>query len=159
MGQELEVKILRVDVEDRKIGLSLKRVRWAEEDAQGEQAASAPAKQLRGGLHGPGDLGSDLISYSVLSDSGPAEQPPADEQPAAAQSQPVTPAEEQLEPEVSASEAAAESPQPSEPQDKPATDERDTADDAASDQPESSPAEAADDAAGEQKDESSPSPQ
>ncbi|MFH1616227.1 MAG: 30S ribosomal protein S1 [Planctomycetota bacterium] len=33
-GQEVEVKILRVDMDTRKIGLSLRRVRWAAEDEQ-----------------------------------------------------------------------------------------------------------------------------
>ncbi len=32
VGQEIEVKILRVDTEERKIGLSRKRVEWAEEE-------------------------------------------------------------------------------------------------------------------------------
>jgi len=32
VGEEVEVKILRVDIEDRKIGLSLKRAQWATED-------------------------------------------------------------------------------------------------------------------------------
>lgn len=32
VGEEVEVKILRVDIEDRKIGLSLKRAQWANED-------------------------------------------------------------------------------------------------------------------------------
>ena len=31
--QELEVKILRVDLEDRKIGLSLKRAQWTNDDS------------------------------------------------------------------------------------------------------------------------------
>ena len=73
MDQEVEVKILRVDLEDRKIGLSLKRVRWVEDESEdgGEAsgATSAPSKQLRGGLHGTVDLGSDFISYDVLSGS------------------------------------------------------------------------------------------
>ena len=85
LGQELEVKILRVDLDDRKIGLSLKRVGWAEEETQDDQASlpSAPSQQLRGGLHGAVDLGSDLISYSVLSGPQPAPtaEPSADEQP------------------------------------------------------------------------------
>jgi len=34
VGQDLEVKILRVDTESRKIGLSLRRVQWAAEDHQ-----------------------------------------------------------------------------------------------------------------------------
>ena len=40
LGEEIEVKILRVDTESRKIGLSLRRVRWAAE----EQAAEHPQK-------------------------------------------------------------------------------------------------------------------
>ena len=161
MGQELEVKILRVDVDDRKIGLSLKRVRWAEEDAQGEQAASAPAKQLRGGLHGPGDLGSDLISYSVLSGSPPAEQPTVAEEsePPASPDESEPPAPADQTPQADASPLPEESAQPLEPEDKPVADGPDTTDDAVTEQPESSPAEPADDAAGEQKDESSPSPE
>ena len=67
VGDELEVKILRVDIDDRKIGLSRKRVDWAEEDFHkeaipGEEptgddatavAAAAPAN-LKGGI-GSGD--------------------------------------------------------------------------------------------------------
>jgi small subunit ribosomal protein S1 len=53
-GQELEVKILRVDVGERKIGLSLKRVQWAAEEEQAPQAALAeekPAPRLGGIQH------------------------------------------------------------------------------------------------------------
>jgi len=39
-GQEIEVKVLRVDVADRKIGLSLKRVQWAAEEEATEPAES-----------------------------------------------------------------------------------------------------------------------
>jgi small subunit ribosomal protein S1 len=52
-GQELEVKILRVDVGERKIGLSLKRVQWAAEE-QAPQAAPGeekPAPRLGGIQH------------------------------------------------------------------------------------------------------------
>jgi small subunit ribosomal protein S1 len=62
MGDELEVKILRVDVDSRKIGLSLRRVKWAADADTGENAEikdiedgstiSTPA-QRRGGLDGP----------------------------------------------------------------------------------------------------------
>ncbi len=38
LGEEVEVKILRIDAESRKIGLSLRRARWAAE----EQAAEVP---------------------------------------------------------------------------------------------------------------------
>ena len=54
VGQELEVKILRVDSDERKIGLSLKRAQWAQEEAQREEARSQRAEKrgLRGGLEG-----------------------------------------------------------------------------------------------------------
>jgi small subunit ribosomal protein S1 len=54
VGQELDVKILRVDSEERKIGLSLKRAQWAQEDEQRESARAQRAEKrgLRGGLEG-----------------------------------------------------------------------------------------------------------
>src|SRR5262245_38083507 len=54
VGQELEVKILRVDSDERKIGLSLKRAQWAQEEQQREEARAqrADRKGLRGGLEG-----------------------------------------------------------------------------------------------------------
>jgi len=74
-GQDLEVKILRVDLQDRKIGLSLKRAQWtnAQEEAATKSAqkapaagGSAPAGAAGGGLGGLGDfggLGTDKISF------------------------------------------------------------------------------------------------
>ena len=63
IGDEVEVKILRVDTDSRKIGLSLRRVQWAAEDQQQshpQSAAPAPdetsekdSPQRRGGLDGP----------------------------------------------------------------------------------------------------------
>jgi small subunit ribosomal protein S1 len=57
VGDEIEVKILRVDTEDRKIGLSRKRVEWAEEDeaaadANGSAGSREPAMELKGGVGG-----------------------------------------------------------------------------------------------------------
>ena len=61
-GQEVEVKILRVDSDSRKIGLSMRRVKWAEEDqkhpaekaAQPEpQAEPQPKKANLDGLQIP----------------------------------------------------------------------------------------------------------
>ncbi len=48
VGEEIEVKILRVDTEARKIGLSLRRVQWAAEDAAKEEAEAAtkPVKDI-----------------------------------------------------------------------------------------------------------------
>jgi small subunit ribosomal protein S1 len=54
VGQEVEVKILRVDSDERKIGLSLKRAQWAQEEQsrETERAARAERRGLRGGLEG-----------------------------------------------------------------------------------------------------------
>ncbi len=59
VGEEVEVKILRVDTEDRKIGLSRKRVEWAEDAVEPVEEdntptaapvhATTPAKDLKGG--------------------------------------------------------------------------------------------------------------
>jgi small subunit ribosomal protein S1 len=58
VGDEMEVKILRVDIDERKIGLSRKRVDWAEEEmgAEGEaeaetvSASSVSNENLKGGI-------------------------------------------------------------------------------------------------------------
>ena len=52
VGQEVDVKILRVDSDERKIGLSLKRAQWAQEEEKREEARATRAdrKGLRGGL-------------------------------------------------------------------------------------------------------------
>ncbi|HUY92789.1 MAG TPA: 30S ribosomal protein S1 [Pirellulales bacterium] len=63
VGDEIEVKILRVDTEERKIGLSRKRVEWNEEDrgeggggapvpSSGSTVPSIPASELKGGTRG-----------------------------------------------------------------------------------------------------------
>ncbi len=61
VGEELEVKILRVDIKERKIGLSLKRAQWTAEAEPTEKAA--PAKPLGGGLGDGGSLGTDKIVF------------------------------------------------------------------------------------------------
>lgn len=54
VGDELEVKILRVDSEERKIGLSRKRVEWAEEDEAaaeaGMETGTRDTQELKGGI-------------------------------------------------------------------------------------------------------------
>ncbi len=52
VGEELEVKILRVDGDERKIGLSLKRAQWAQEEEKREEDRKVRAEKrgLRGGL-------------------------------------------------------------------------------------------------------------
>src|SRR3954467_6870987 len=54
VGQEVEVKILRVDGDERKIGLSLKRAQWAQEEQtrEVERAQRSERRGLRGGLEG-----------------------------------------------------------------------------------------------------------
>jgi small subunit ribosomal protein S1 len=54
VGQEVDVKILRVDSDERKIGLSLKRAQWAQEEEKREtvRAERSKAKGLKGGLEG-----------------------------------------------------------------------------------------------------------
>jgi small subunit ribosomal protein S1 len=62
-GQEIETKILRVDIEDRKIGLSLKRAQWTseQESSAAQRERSSPAL---GGLgDGHGALGTDKITF------------------------------------------------------------------------------------------------
>ncbi|RIK80021.1 MAG: 30S ribosomal protein S1 [Planctomycetota bacterium] len=63
VGDEIEVKILRVDTDERKIGLSRKRIEWGDEQGEdtaggnGESGSDAPAKsksnvELKGGVGG-----------------------------------------------------------------------------------------------------------
>lgn len=67
-GDEVDVKILRVDIDDRKIGLSLKRAQWGDTsgaDAGAEAAPSKKSKQAprRGGMDTDhGAMGTDKIS-------------------------------------------------------------------------------------------------
>jgi small subunit ribosomal protein S1 len=66
VGDSIEVKVLRVDAEERKIGLSRKRVEWAEEEEQppvggaakpgGPGKPAAPSRELKGGVGGGGPL-------------------------------------------------------------------------------------------------------
>ena len=113
VDEEIEVKILRVDTEDRKIGLSLKRAQWAAEDGA-EGTPSPGALQRRGGLAGEGGLGD--LAETILKTSrepreqtqetpsapadeeAPIDQPPEEEAPAeSAEPTDDTPAQEQTE--------------------------------------------------------------
>jgi small subunit ribosomal protein S1 len=75
VGEEIEVKILRVDSDERKIGLSRKRVEWAEDDLTEDAEALAatnggtPAAELKGGVgSGSGPL---FKSASELAEGEP----------------------------------------------------------------------------------------
>ncbi|MBX7073909.1 MAG: 30S ribosomal protein S1 [Pirellulales bacterium] len=65
VGDTIEVKVLRVDTDERKIGLSRKRLEWSDDDlAQAEETEEAkanrpaPAQELKGGV---GDSSGPLI--------------------------------------------------------------------------------------------------
>ncbi len=79
VGDPIEVKILRVDTDERKIGLSRKRVEWAEEQeeaaAEEERQRTAGNEELKGGLGGGDGL---LI---------PASRPEASEEAAESQAE------------------------------------------------------------------------
>ncbi len=67
VGDDIEVKILRVDVGERKIGLSRKRLGWAEgeegeEPEEVQEAAAKPAKPVRELRGGTGAGGGQLIN-------------------------------------------------------------------------------------------------
>jgi small subunit ribosomal protein S1 len=54
VGEEIEVKVLRVDPDERKIGLSRKRVEWAEkaegDESDTDQSAAGEEIELKGGV-------------------------------------------------------------------------------------------------------------
>jgi small subunit ribosomal protein S1 len=53
VGDTIEVKVLRVDADERKIGLSRKRVEWAEAaEAEHHRPEPAPQVELKGGVGG-----------------------------------------------------------------------------------------------------------
>ena len=95
MDQELEVKILRVDTDSRKIGLSLRRVQWAAEEqkkksqAQGEEP-EAKVQPRRGGLDGA------LMPELAIVTTSPIKQPEAAAEPEAKPEE----AQEQAQPEA-----------------------------------------------------------
>ncbi|MBX3373100.1 MAG: 30S ribosomal protein S1 [Phycisphaeraceae bacterium] len=68
-GQEVDVKILRVDIDDRKIGLSLKRAQWGDTSdveeggarGSGEPGRGGGSQPSRGGMDDHGALGTDKI--------------------------------------------------------------------------------------------------
>ena len=76
VGDEIEVKILRVDRGERKIGLSRKKASWVRPDEEGEEGAESPesaeapkeTKELKGGLGGGGPL------FSLGGSPQPAEE-------------------------------------------------------------------------------------
>ena len=77
VGEEIEVKVLRVDADERKIGLSRKRVEWAEEvEAEGGQgernSTSVDPNELKGGV---GDSSGPLFRHAVREEPAKAVSP------------------------------------------------------------------------------------
>ena len=67
-NQDVEVKILRVDLDDRKIGLSLKRAQWtSDQEAAAERKEGKAGPAAGGGMGGLGEghdhLGTDKITF------------------------------------------------------------------------------------------------
>ena len=90
VGDEIEVKILRVDSDERKIGLSRKRVEWSEEleeahatensmETENGTSPSVASEVLQGGIGGDsGPLfksASELAPESLSDGSEPSENP------------------------------------------------------------------------------------
>ena len=78
IGEEVDVKILRVDTIERKIGLSKKRAEWATDvEEEGDEAAHKERKQRRGGLGDDAFGGlADLLNRPDQQPEQPPEQPP-----------------------------------------------------------------------------------
>ncbi len=130
-GEEIEVKILRVDTEERKIGLSLKRAQWAAEE--GAEAEPAEVARRRGGLEG---RSGPLITAGIIDTMRPptGQTQAETDQPEAAEAG-EAPAEAPAEPAAAAGDSAGE-PEPEAPQAPPAAEAQPEAPEApASDEP------------------------
>jgi len=75
VGETIEVKILRVDPDDRKIGLSRKRLDWAEEDGGGDEEGSGGNGEPRGGPSSGPTIPPSELRGGVGGDSGPLIKP------------------------------------------------------------------------------------
>ena len=95
VGDELEVKVLRVDTDERKIGLSRRRVDWTPEEEAKAQKQEAAESGSAGGAGGSNvatkDLKGGLGSGGLLIPSA-AEETPAEEAAPAAEETPAEPA-------------------------------------------------------------------
>ena len=108
VGDELEVKVLRVDTEERKIGLSRRRVEWSPEKEAAE--AKKTAAEVSGAAGGPsiaqadlkGGLGGGGLLIETPAAENAAEAKPAEE----AKAEEAKPAEEEAKSEAPAEEAA-----------------------------------------------------
>ena len=78
-GNEVEVKILKVDIEARKIGLSLRRAQWAAEENEDAPESAEPAKEKQGPVAVQTVL-SNLDVDNVTKSQAETEEKPADEE-------------------------------------------------------------------------------
>ncbi len=82
LGEEIEVKILRVDTEARKIGLSLRRVRWAAEEQASKSDHERTATDIK---TVPSDIDTSQAEKpqdkaGTISEPGPSPQQTAEDQ-------------------------------------------------------------------------------
>jgi small subunit ribosomal protein S1 len=77
-NEEVDVKILRVDTEERKIGLSLKRAQWGDTDrGQSEAGESRPGRgpiPTKGGMDDHGAMGTNKIVFGPRKDREEGEE-------------------------------------------------------------------------------------
>ena len=78
-AQEIEVKILRVDSDSRKIGLSMRRVKWAEEDQK--HTAEKPQSQTEPKTKNDGSDGLQIPPPLLLSQESEVDVPQEKEEP------------------------------------------------------------------------------
>jgi len=74
VGEEIEVKVLRVEPEERKIALSRKRAEWTEEEAENAEAAEA-AEAAQSGV--ANTINPETLKGGIGGDSGPLFKAPA----------------------------------------------------------------------------------
>ncbi|MDY7010175.1 MAG: 30S ribosomal protein S1 [Planctomycetota bacterium] len=116
VGDELEIKILRVDSDDRKIGLSLKRAQWAAEDGVPGEAPPEPPVRRRGGLGAETGLLGSIEGKPLIATTRTGEQA---EQSAHQTGQDQTPVKKTEEPNVEPEGKSQETPDEQSEGDKP----------------------------------------
>src|SRR5580704_12993220 len=77
VGEKIEVKVLKVDSGERKIGLSRKRVGWSEDEGVEAGASATPSGSSSGGSNGGGGGSAAELRGGVSGESGPLIKPSA----------------------------------------------------------------------------------
>ncbi len=83
LGEQVEVKILRIDPDSRKIGLSLRRARWAAEEQAAEAEPAAPAEpqptaETAGAPVETADVSAADVAPEAAEQAADSEQPEAE---------------------------------------------------------------------------------